>query len=97
MCLFSLIYCCLKSKLLKLQNFLFLLISVVSATGPALNITKIKREHMGPYLCIASNGIPPSVSKRIMVVVQCKKFFCSFQILIAKLLFDFYEDWILFT
>ncbi|XP_063912146.1 lachesin-like [Zophobas morio] len=42
----------------------------VSASGPTLNISKIKREHMGPYLCIASNGVPPSVSKRIMVIVQ---------------------------
>jgi hypothetical protein len=29
---------------------------------------------MGPYLCIASNGIPPSVSKRIMLIVHCKRF-----------------------
>ncbi|RZC10200.1 hypothetical protein BDFB_011981, partial [Asbolus verrucosus] len=29
---------------------------------------------MGPYLCIASNGIPPSVSKRIMLIVHCKHF-----------------------
>ncbi|KAK9881851.1 hypothetical protein WA026_018042 [Henosepilachna vigintioctopunctata] len=25
---------------------------------------------MGPYLCIASNGVPPSVSKRIMLIVH---------------------------
>ncbi|XP_044258591.1 lachesin-like [Tribolium madens] len=43
---------------------------VAIASGPTLNISKIKREHMGPYLCIASNGVPPSVSKRITVVVQ---------------------------
>lgn len=29
---------------------------------------------MGAYLCIASNGIPPTVSKRIMVIVNCKFF-----------------------
>lgn len=29
---------------------------------------------MGAYLCIASNGIPPSVSKRIKVSVDCKLF-----------------------
>ncbi|CAH2014068.1 unnamed protein product [Acanthoscelides obtectus] len=45
---------------------------VSSATGPILNITNVKRDHMGPYLCIASNGVPPSVSKRIKLVVQCK-------------------------
>ncbi|XP_050507769.1 lachesin isoform X1 [Diabrotica virgifera virgifera] len=43
---------------------------VLSALGPVLNITNVKREHMGPYLCIATNGIPPSVSKRIKLVVQ---------------------------
>uniref|UniRef100_A0AAR5PXC6 Ig-like domain-containing protein n=2 Tax=Dendroctonus ponderosae TaxID=77166 RepID=A0AAR5PXC6_DENPD len=25
---------------------------------------------MGPYLCIASNGVPPSVSKRIMLIIH---------------------------
>ncbi|MPC76060.1 hypothetical protein E2C01_070461 [Portunus trituberculatus] len=27
---------------------------------------------MGAYLCIASNGVPPSVSKRITLDVECK-------------------------
>ena len=27
---------------------------------------------MGAYLCIASNKIPPSVSKRITLIVECK-------------------------
>ncbi|KAH1021750.1 hypothetical protein HUJ04_011235 [Dendroctonus ponderosae] len=31
---------------------------------------------MGPYLCIASNGVPPSVSKRIMLIIHC--FCCCF-------------------
>ncbi|XP_045468329.1 lachesin-like isoform X2 [Harmonia axyridis] len=43
---------------------------VATANGPTLNITKVKRDHMGPYLCIASNGVPPSISKRIMLIVQ---------------------------
>ncbi|KAL1508973.1 hypothetical protein ABEB36_003784 [Hypothenemus hampei] len=38
--------------------------------GPLLNITKVNRLQMGPYLCIASNGVPPSVSKRIMLIVH---------------------------
>ncbi|KAL3276404.1 hypothetical protein HHI36_011788, partial [Cryptolaemus montrouzieri] len=38
--------------------------------GPTFNITKVNRLHMGPYLCIASNGVPPSVSKRIMLIVH---------------------------
>ncbi|XP_014216864.1 lachesin-like [Copidosoma floridanum] len=35
-----------------------------------LNLTKIKREEMGVYNCIASNGVPPSISKRITVDVH---------------------------
>lgn len=27
---------------------------------------------MGAYLCIAYNGVPPSVSKRITLIVHCK-------------------------
>lgn len=27
---------------------------------------------MGPYLCIASNDVPPAVSKRVMLSVHCK-------------------------
>ena len=27
---------------------------------------------MGAYLCIASNKIPPSVSKRITLIVECE-------------------------
>ncbi|XP_012535855.1 neurotrimin isoform X1 [Monomorium pharaonis] len=43
---------------------------VVSVDGPSFNITKVNRLHMGSYLCIASNGVPPSVSKRIMLTVH---------------------------
>ncbi|KAH0820103.1 hypothetical protein GEV33_002688 [Tenebrio molitor] len=43
---------------------------VGSIDGPVLNITRVSRQQMGPYLCIASNGIPPSVSKRIMLIVH---------------------------
>ncbi|XP_045447907.1 lachesin-like [Melitaea cinxia] len=35
-----------------------------------LTLNKISRSDMGPYLCIASNGVPPSVSKRIMIKVH---------------------------
>ncbi|XP_044258298.1 neurotrimin-like isoform X1 [Tribolium madens] len=43
---------------------------VPSIDGPVLNISRVSRQQMGPYLCIASNGIPPSVSKRIMLIVH---------------------------
>ncbi|XP_066588541.1 lachesin-like [Prorops nasuta] len=43
---------------------------VASIRGSALNISKVNRLHMGAYLCIASNGVPPIVSKRIMLIVH---------------------------
>ncbi|XP_077285265.1 lachesin-like [Arctopsyche grandis] len=38
--------------------------------GEVLAVTKVSRLHMGAYLCIASNGVPPSISKRVMLMVQ---------------------------
>lgn len=38
--------------------------------GEKLNLTRISRTEMGAYLCIATNGVPPSVSKRIIVDVE---------------------------
>ncbi|XP_039276210.1 lachesin isoform X1 [Nilaparvata lugens] len=43
---------------------------VASIEGSVFNITRVNRLHMGAYLCIASNGVPPSVSKRIMLIVH---------------------------
>ncbi|XP_045127857.1 lachesin-like isoform X2 [Portunus trituberculatus] len=38
--------------------------------GPTLSLRQVSRTHMGAYLCIASNGVPPSVSKRITLDVE---------------------------
>ncbi|RZF44803.1 hypothetical protein LSTR_LSTR000755 [Laodelphax striatellus] len=38
--------------------------------GEILKLSKITRSEMGAYLCIASNSIPPTVSKRILVNVH---------------------------
>ncbi|KRK01234.1 uncharacterized protein Dyak_GE21492, isoform B [Drosophila yakuba] len=35
-----------------------------------LPLTKVSRNEMGAYLCIATNGVPPSVSKRIILDVE---------------------------
>ncbi|KAG8333229.1 hypothetical protein J6590_005987 [Homalodisca vitripennis] len=43
---------------------------VSSYQGEVLKLAKITRSEMGAYLCIASNSIPPSVSKRILVNVN---------------------------
>lgn len=40
--------------------------------GEKLSLSGVQRTDMGGYLCIASNGIPPSVSKRYDVQVNCK-------------------------
>ena len=44
--------------------------------GEYLELQDISREQMGAYLCIASNKIPPSVSKRITLIVECE-YFCN--------------------
>ncbi|XP_024946074.1 opioid-binding protein/cell adhesion molecule homolog isoform X2 [Cephus cinctus] len=43
---------------------------VASIEGSVFNITRVNRLHMGAYLCIASNGVPPTVSKRITLIVH---------------------------
>ena len=45
---------------------------VPSVDGEHLAIGRASRIHIGAYFCIASNNIPPSVSKRIDLKVQCK-------------------------
>ena len=44
---------------------------VSSWSGDSLEIHRVRREDMGAYLCIASNDVPPAVSKRIYLHVQC--------------------------
>ncbi|XP_055704179.1 lachesin [Phlebotomus papatasi] len=38
--------------------------------GEQLQLIKVSRNEMGAYLCIATNGVPPSVSKRIILDVE---------------------------
>ncbi|XP_043865131.1 neural cell adhesion molecule 2 isoform X3 [Drosophila mojavensis] len=44
--------------------------SYKSVEGERLTLTNVHRTDMGGYLCIASNGVPPSVSKRFDVHVN---------------------------
>lgn len=46
--------------------------------GEVLPLTKVSRNEMGAYLCIATNGVPPSVSKRIILDVECNYKWCVF-------------------
>ncbi|XP_076341043.1 lachesin-like [Tachypleus tridentatus] len=43
---------------------------VTKVVGNSLTINNVKRTHMGAYLCIASNQVQPSVSKRIVLSVK---------------------------
>lgn len=57
------------------RNIFFSFISVTSVEGESLLLSKVTRSEMGAYLCIAANGVPPSVSKRLMLHVHCKYIF----------------------
>jgi len=41
-----------------------------SVSGTSLVFDSVGRGHIGSYLCIASNGVPPSISKRVDLRVQ---------------------------
>ncbi|KAG7206446.1 hypothetical protein KM043_003800 [Ampulex compressa] len=43
---------------------------IAIAEGETLTLSKVTRSEMGVYLCIASNGVPPSVSNRMMLHVH---------------------------
>jgi hypothetical protein len=44
-----------------------------SVSSTSLVFDSVGRGHIGSYLCIASNGVPPSISKRVDLRVQCKE------------------------
>lgn len=51
------------------QDFFFV---VTEVEGELLEMTRVSRLEIGGYLCIASNSVPPSVSKLIKLNVECK-------------------------
>ena len=42
--------------------------------GPVLELGKVRKSEAGSYLCIASNGHPPTVSRRVQLDVKCEYF-----------------------
>ncbi|XP_023336516.1 protein amalgam isoform X3 [Eurytemora carolleeae] len=44
--------------------------TVTKFVGGTLPLLDVRRQHMGSFLCIANNNVPPAVSKRIMVHVN---------------------------
>lgn len=63
--------------------------------GAKINMVGVDHTQMGAYFCIASNDIPPSVSKRIVLQIDCKpRQFLILQnislLLSPSTLYDFY-------
>ena len=54
-----------------LSHFCFS-ISAEEVSGPMLKLWKVSRMDMGAYMCIARNGVPPAVSKRIELGIDCE-------------------------
>ncbi|RWR99577.1 olfactomedin-like protein 2B, partial [Dinothrombium tinctorium] len=42
--------------------------------GSSLNMSRVRREQMGTYICFANNGVPPQASKKFTVEVTFKPF-----------------------
>ena len=60
---------------IELHYFSISFVSVERVQGEVLVLHKVKRSQMGNYLCIASNGYPPTVSRRVELKINCKLFF----------------------
>ena len=54
--------------------------------GTELSLPHVSRHDSGVYFCLASNGVPPTVSKKVRLYVDCKisLFNLSFQISFNK-------------
>lgn len=50
-------------------NFFF---ADTEVEGSPLNITRVRRDHFGDYVCTANNGIPPPATHRVRLEVTCK-------------------------
>ena len=62
--------------------------TVETVSGEELEILRVSREHMGAYLCIAKNPVPPPVSKRIMLQVHCEYYIISTYVTHMQFLFS---------
>ena len=55
-----------------LMEINFVSLERLKVMGEQLDLIRVSRTEMGAYLCIAQNGVPPSISKRIILNVECK-------------------------
>lgn len=53
-------------------------VSVDTYNGSMMHFWRLDRRQMGAFLCIASNDVPPAVSKRIILNVNCEYTFNGF-------------------
>ena len=65
---------------------------VESYNGPILSIPRVTPDDLGAYLCIAKNGVQPSMSKRVVVYVQCNSFSYILKRIIIHCEVDFITD-----
>lgn len=75
------------------RAYTYFLFTVDSFNGSTLFFWKVDRRQMGAYLCIASNDVPPAVSKRIILSVNCKYYrvyLCNWPFIISILAFTSY-------
>lgn len=77
---FGFFFLLLSSVLKNFKIFCFFVEVVKHVDGERLIMHQVSRMDMGGYYCIASNGIPPTVSKRFDVQINCK-FQSIFQII----------------
>lgn len=45
---------------------------VSSQPGPLFEMPRVSRQHAGPYLCTAFNGVPPQANRTIHLEVHCE-------------------------
>ena len=53
--------------------------------GSKLKLDPLTKRHAGAYICIANNGIPPTVSKRVLLQVACKSIIIIYYTVTNKL------------
>lgn len=58
-----------------IEKFNLIMVSLILVflhRGEVLRLHKVRRRDMGAFMCIASNNVPPTVSRRVSLSVNCK-------------------------
>lgn len=70
-------------KIILLSRIFYSIFAVETFNGDTLHLVKLDRHQMGSYLCIASNDVPPAVSKRISLQITCELTIFYFSLLFS--------------